>query len=210
MNSLRAECENLKTERQKFDFLSPYSVKVIKANPESCLMLTGLKIKTLVVMIDYLCKGEEDDGRIRREDIEDQIILTIVKLKHNPNFEMLAHLCRISKTTAIDYFWKWLNIMYTKLKFLIKMQDRDNMFKTIPPVFKSKFPRLTSIIDCFEVFIESPGALLAKAQCYSNYKKHCTIKVFISCTPLGAINFLPKRWGGPASDILKVQKSCFC
>ena len=54
MNSQRAECENLKTERQKLDFLSPHSMKVIKANPESCLMLTGLKLRTLVVMIDYL------------------------------------------------------------------------------------------------------------------------------------------------------------
>ena len=177
MNSLRAECENLKTERQNFDFLSPYSMKVIKGNSESYLMLTGLKLKNLVVMTDFLRKGEKDDGRISREDMEDQIFLTIVKLKHNPTFEMLAHLCRISKTTAIDYFWKWLNIMYTKLRFLIKMQDRDNIFKTMPLVFRSKFPRLTSIIDCFEVFIESSGALLARAQCYSNYKKHCTTKV---------------------------------
>ena len=187
MNSQRAECENLKTERQKLDFLSPYSMKVIKANPESCLMLTGLKLRTLVVMIDYLSKGEKDDGRISREDMEGHIILTIVKLKHNQTFEMLAHLFRISKTTAIDCFWKWLNSMYTKLKFLIKMQDCDNIFKTIPLVFTSKFLDLTSIIDCFEVFIESPGARLAGAQCYISFKKHCTIKVFISCKPLGII-----------------------
>ena len=90
------------------------------------------------------------------------------------------------------------------------MQDRDKIFKTIPPVFKSKFPRLISIIDCFEVFIESPGALLATAQRFSNYKKHCTIKMFISCTPLGAINFLSKCWGGWASDIFIVQESGFC
>ena len=103
--------------------------------------------------------------------------------------------------------------MYTKLRFLRKMQDRDKIFKTIPPVFKSKFPRLISIIDCFEVFIESPGALLARAQCYSNYsnyKKYCTMKVFISCTPLGAIIFLSKCWDGPASDILIVRESGFC
>ena len=56
MNSLRTECENLKTERQKFDFLSAYSMKVIKANPESCLVLIGSKLITLIVMIDYLCK----------------------------------------------------------------------------------------------------------------------------------------------------------
>ena len=114
-------------------------MKVIKANPESCLMLTDLKLRTLVVMIDYLFNGEKDDGRISREDIEDQIILTIAKLKHNPTFEMLAHLCRISKTTAIDYFCKWLNIMYTKLKFLIKMQDQGNIFKTMPQYLSLNF-----------------------------------------------------------------------
>ena len=123
---------------------------------------------------------------------------------------MLAHLCRISKTIAIDYVWKWLNIMYTKLKFLIKIQDRDNIFKTTPPVFKSKFPHLASIIDCFEVFIESPGSLLARTQCYGSYKKPCTMKVFISCTPLRAINLLSKCWGGRASDILIVKEPGFC
>ena len=99
--------------------------------------------------------------------------------------------------------------MAIKLKFLIKMQDRDCIFDTIPAVFKAKFPRLTSIIDCFEVFIESPGNLLARAQCYSTYKKYCTVKVFISCTPLGAINFVSKCWGGRASDIQIVRESNF-
>ena len=44
-------------------------MKVIKANPESCLILAGLKLRTLVVMIDCLCKGQKDDGRIGREDM---------------------------------------------------------------------------------------------------------------------------------------------
>ena len=100
--------------------------------------------------------------------------------------------------------------MYTKLKFTVKIQHRDNIFKTIPPVFKSKFPYLTSIIDCFEVFIESHGALLARALCYSNYKKYCTIIVFISCTPLGAIFFLSKYWGGLATYTFVVRESGFC
>ena len=37
-----------------------YSMKVAKANPENCLMLTYLKLKTLVVMIDCLYNGEKD------------------------------------------------------------------------------------------------------------------------------------------------------
>ncbi|XP_057299174.1 uncharacterized protein LOC130629829 [Hydractinia symbiolongicarpus] len=66
--------------------------------------------------------------------------------------------------------------MYYKLKFLIRMSDREKIFQTIPAVFKQKFPRLTSIIDCFEIFIEAPSNFLARGQCYSQYKKHCTIK----------------------------------
>ena len=89
------------------------------------------------------------------------------------------------------------------------MGDRAQIFQTIPPVFKSKFPRLTSIIDCFEIFIESPRNLLARAQCYSQYKKHTTIKVSISCTPLRAVNFVSKCWGGRASDIQIVRESGF-
>ncbi|XP_057299815.1 uncharacterized protein LOC130630355 [Hydractinia symbiolongicarpus] len=89
------------------------------------------------------------------------------------------------------------------------MSDRDNIFKTIPSVFKVKFPRLTSIIDCFEIFVESPASLLARAQLYSQYKKHCTIKVLISCTPLGAINFISKCYGGRASDVQITRESGF-
>ncbi|XP_065664796.1 uncharacterized protein LOC136086427 [Hydra vulgaris] len=122
---------------------------------------------------------------------------------------MRAHICDISKTTAIDYFWKWVDVMYLNLNFLIKMQDRMDIYKTIPPVFKAKFPRLTCIIDYFEIFIESPQCLLARAKCYSQYKKHCTVKVMISCTPFGAVDFLSQCWGGRVLDNHFVRDSNF-
>ena len=99
--------------------------------------------------------------------------------------------------------------MYIKLKFLVRMQDRNHIYQTIPSTFKAKFPRLTSIIECFETFVEAPSSLLARAQLYSRYKKHCTIKVLISCTPPGAINFVSKCYGGRASDIQITRDSGF-
>ena len=89
------------------------------------------------------------------------------------------------------------------------MGDGAQVFQTISPVFKSKFLRLKSIIDCFEIFIESQRNLLARAQCYTQYKKYATIKVFISCKSLGAVNFVSKFWGRWASDIQIVRKSGF-
>ena len=189
-------------------FGTPISYKTIEDNDEQCFLLTGLKKDVLLCLIIYLKNYHSETYRTGIPS-EDQIILTLVRLRHDMIFEVLAYLRDIGKTTAIEYCWHWIDIMYATLKQLIQMVDRDHIFHTIPTVFKSKFPRLTSIINCFEIFIESPRNLLARAQCFSQCKRHCTIKLFISCTPLGAINFLSKCWEGHASDIQIVRDSEF-
>ena len=95
------------------------------------------------------------------------------------------------------------------MHFLIHWQDRDNIRQTVPPIFKQHFLRLTCIVDCFEIFIDRPVNLKARAQVYSNYKKHSTAKYLISCSPLGAINFLSNGWGDRATDTYIVRKSGF-
>ena len=127
-------------------------------------MVTGLSLPILETLLEYLCKGAKEDLRSTRCALEGQILLTLLKLKQNINFDMLSFINNIAKSTAIDHFWKSIDMMYEKMKFLIKMQDRDHIYETIPPVFKNKFPRLTSIIDCFEVFVESPSSLMARAK----------------------------------------------
>ena len=56
------------------------------------------------------------------------------------------------------------------------------------------------IIDCFEVFIERPANLLARACTWSSYKHHNTIKVLIGITPQGVISYVSQAWGGRTSD----------
>ena len=58
----------------------------------------------------------------------------------------------------------------------------------------------TVIIDCFEVFIDRPSNLLARAQTFSSYKHHNTIKVLIGIIPQGTITFTSEAWGGRTSD----------
>ena len=49
----------------------------------------------------------------------------------------------------------------------------------------------------------------ARAEVYSNYKKHSTVKVFIVCSPRGAVTYLSTAWGGRASDVEMVRASDF-
>ena len=107
----------------------------------------------------------------------------------------------VSKTTASTVFLKWLDIMFVRLKPLIKWPEREQLWETTPLCFRKHFKtKVAIIIDCFEVFINKPANLLARATTWSQYKHHNTIKVLIGICPQGTISFILKAWRGRVSD----------
>ena len=60
--------------------------------------------------------------------------------------------------------------------------------------------KIAVIIDCFEVFINKPKNVMARAQTFSSYKHHNTVNFFIGITPQGVISYISKAWGGRTSD----------
>ena len=81
--------------------------------------------------------------------------------------------------------------MDVRLAPLIFWPEREQLLKTMPVYFQYSFgKKVTVITDCLEVFIEEPSNLLARAQTFSNYKHHNTIKILIGITPQGSISFV--------------------
>ena len=70
----------------------------------------------------------------------------------------------------------------------------------MPMEFRKCFKQCVIIIDCFEVFMERPTNLKARAQTWSDYRHHNTVKFLIGISPRGAISYISKGWGRYTSN----------
>ena len=130
-----------------------------------------------------------------------EFVLVLMKLILDVPFQELAYRFDISLSTVSRIFLAWIIVMDKRLSPLINWPEREDLWRTMPKCFQYSFGKKTTlIIDCFEVFIERPSNLLARAQIFSNYKHHNTVKVFIGITPQGTISFVSNAWGGRTSD----------
>ena len=79
----------------------------------------------------------------------------------------------------------------------------------MPECFKKLYPKVQAVIDCTEVFTETPSSLEVQALLWSDYKHHCTIKYLVSIAPNGAISWLSPAYDGPFTDVFIVRDSGF-
>ena len=129
-----------------------------------------------------------------------QLLLTLVRLRLNLQLVDLRFRFNVHCTTVSRLFLHVLDVLYVRLKPLIIWPDRDSLKKTMPMTFRKHFPSCIAIIDCFEIFLDRPTNLLARAQTYSSYKHHNTVKYLIAITPQGTVSYISEGWGFRASD----------
>ena len=89
----------------------------------------------------------------------------------------------------------------------IQWPCKDQIMHFMPPVFKTYYPSLVSIIDCTEIQMESPSSLDNRSLCYSSYKSRTTMKSLIGITPNGVVSFCSDLYCGSISDIQIVKES---
>ncbi|XP_053383764.1 uncharacterized protein LOC123562971 [Mercenaria mercenaria] len=131
----------------------------------------------------------------------ERVVMTLMRLKFNLSVQDLAYRYQTSTSTVSRIFITVVHVMYVRLKHLIYWPQREELRRTMPLEFRQQFAQKTAVvIDCFEVFIQRPKNLLARAQTWSSYKHHNTVKFLIGITPQGSISFLSRAWGGRVSD----------
>ena len=123
-----------------------------------------------------------------------QLMLTLMRLRLASSGVELGYHYNIHPSTVSRIFFDVMEMLFVRLKFLIVWPERDILRKTLPMDFRKNCPRCVAIIDYFEIFIDRPSDHMARAQTYSSYKHHNTVKYLIAVTPQGSVSYF--RWMG--------------
>ena len=173
-------------------------IEGFKGDDQKILFYTGLNNwSTFSILLDYL-----QPHLMQRAALSpfQQVLMTLMRLRLNLSGQDLAYRFKVHPSTVSRTFAQVLQIMYIKLKPLIIWPEREILFKTMPMDFRKYCPKCIVIIDCFEIFLERPTSVLARAQTFSSYKHHNTVKYLIGITPQGTVSFISEGWGGRVSD----------
>ena len=203
LNSLKHQLEALEIEINNYKYRS-ITFESLQGG-DKANFYTGLPLASLNVVVNYLL---ERDGQ-HPDDVtkKNEICLVLAKLRLNLLHQDLAFRSGLSLGHISKRFHHWLNVMYVNLGGLV-IWPPDDMPMQLPPVFQNRFLRkVKCVLDCFEIVIERPESLKARAQTYSQYKSRNTAKVLLGISPSGAVTFVSKAWGGRASDKLITNES---
>ena len=174
--------------------------KFFRGNDERVKYYTGLTnwniLSILMQFVEQYCSHHQRSALSPFQ----QVLLTLMRLRLGLSGQDLGYRFGIHRSTVSRVFAGITDVLYARLHHLIVWPDREVLRATLPMDFRKHCPQCAVIIDCFEIFIERPSALLARAQTYSQYKHHNTAKYLIGITPTGIVSYISKGWGGRVSD----------
>ena len=150
-------------------------------------------------------KEGEHDGRgvvrtARKLSVDDELLLVLIKLRHNFPESDLGNRFTVSQPTVSRIFSTWVHCLYHAFKEINIWPSRRLVDLYMPVAFKEKYSSTRVVIDCTEFKIEKPVDPDVQAETWSSYKNGNTFKLLVGVTPVGVISFLSPLWGGRISD----------
>ena len=129
----------------------------------------------------------------------EEFVLVLLRLKVGLFVHDLADRFGISTSLVSHICITGVNFLSMELPGLFPFPSQELVRKNMPQEF-SEYPTSRIILDCSEVFIQRPSAMLAQSETWSDYKHHNTWKVLVGVTPNGQVSFISDLWGGRVSD----------
>ncbi|ELT97590.1 hypothetical protein CAPTEDRAFT_26554, partial [Capitella teleta] len=135
--------------------------------------------------------------------LEDQLLLTLMKLRQNFGHKDLAYQFKVSDRTIANVVNTFVHVLHEVLvEGLMVANGIPSVAKnknSMPSSFSS-FSSCRIILDCTEVQCEIPTPMDQQSATWSNYKQRNTFKALVGVAPNAAITFVCPFYPGCMSD----------
>ena len=126
--------------------------------------------------------------------------LFLVRIKLGLFEQDLAHSFLLHISSVSRKITTWANYLYFLLGTQPIWPSRSQINQSMPEEFQKLYPTTRVILDCTEIFVQTPSSLLLQSQLYSSYKSNTTLKGLVGIAPHGAITFVSSLYTGAISD----------
>ncbi|XP_035853758.1 uncharacterized protein LOC118494305 [Sander lucioperca] len=140
---------------------------------------------------------------------EDQILLTLMKLRQNFVIADLAKRFKMSPGQVSKTLKFWIDVIAEHTQDLIPWLPRETIKATLPKAFMDSFPNTTCIIDCTESVLQKAKNLDSRTESYSHYYASNTVKYLVATAPSGIVMYISEAYGGKCNDRFITQNSGF-
>lgn len=206
LQSLRTE--NIKVKELLLSATNKHTLDEFRDNDEKVKYFTGLPKFTVLWALFQFVKPKLPEKQCL--DKFQFLMLCLMRLRLDLPLQFLAFEFNISPSSVSRFFAECIDILYKRLKPSVRWPEREQLRKTMPMQFRKHFNnKVAVIIDCFEIFIERPSNLIARASTWSSYKHHHTAKYLVGITPQGSVSYISQGWGGRTSDKYITEHSGF-
>lgn len=136
--------------------------------------------------------------------VEDQLLLTLMKLRHNFTHKHLAFLFNVSVAAVSKITVLWIDVLH-ELLFVGVMKangipSRQKNLLSLPTSFDS-FQGARITLDCTEIQCAVPRQNMAQQSAtFSHYKQRNMFKALVGVAPNATITFVSELYPGSVSD----------
>ena len=205
------QLEEIKKQAAYKAILSKFGLERFGVDNESIKFYTGFPsnehiffsfIKPSAELMTYCYASGERENRpaSRNMLLIDEMFMFLVWLKLGLFEQDLADRFEIHISSVSRKLVTWSNFLYFFLGSQIIWPSRVDVDRCMPEGFRKLYPSTRVILDCTEIFVQTPTSLLLQSQLYSSYKSNTTLKGLIGITPCGAICLVSTLYTGGISD----------
>jgi DDE superfamily endonuclease/Helix-turn-helix of DDE superfamily endonuclease len=165
-------------------------LNTLEKKPKEAKRLLGINYKQFIKLVDLAQQlhkerielSETQKVRINRAgggnkaklSIQEQVLLTLIYLRHNPTFQMLGIQFEISESAAHYIFHYWQSILEKALP--PSLLEQVKKYPSEEEWIKEIIASLELVVDSWESNRERPKDYQEQKSCYSGKKKNHTYK----------------------------------